>query len=119
MIWKKKEWLQGLYNIRESWIPIYNMKTFFARTNTAQRSESINVFFYSVVDSSTTLRDFVVKFNRAMDSRYEKKKKEDFESRHRKRQFIVGSKIEDHAATIYTRNILRSFRMSSQRLANS
>jgi hypothetical protein len=76
---EKNEWLQGLYNIRESWIPIYNMKTFFAGMNTTQRSESINAFFDSFVNSSTTLRDFVVKFDKAMYSRYEKEKKEDFE----------------------------------------
>jgi zinc finger SWIM domain-containing protein 3 len=27
---ENKEWLQGLYRIRESWIPIYNRSTFFA-----------------------------------------------------------------------------------------
>jgi hypothetical protein len=106
---EKNEWLQGLYEIRESWIPIYNMKTFFAGMNTTQRSESINAFFDSFVDSSTTLRDFVVKFDKAVDSRYEKEKKEDFESRHRSRLLSVRSKIEKQAATIYTRNIFKKF----------
>jgi hypothetical protein len=27
---ENNEWLQGLYRIRESWIPIYNRSTFFA-----------------------------------------------------------------------------------------
>ena len=39
---KENEWLEGLYKIRESWIPIYNRSTFFAGINTTQRSESIN-----------------------------------------------------------------------------
>jgi len=109
MIWKKNEWLQGLYEIRESWIPIYNMKTFFAGMNTTQRSESINAFFYSFVDSSTILQDFVVKFDKAVDSGYEKEKKEYFESRHRSHLLSVRSKIEKQAATIYSRNIFKKF----------
>jgi hypothetical protein len=105
----KNEWLQGLYKIRESWIPVYNRNTFFAGMNTTQRSESINAFFDSFVDSSTTLQDFVVKFDKAVDSRYENEKKEDFESRHRERILSIGSKIEEHAASFYTRTIFNKF----------
>ena len=73
---EKNEWLEGLYNIRESWISIYNRNTFFARINTTQRSESMNVFFYSFVNSRTILKDFVVKFAKVVDSRYKKEMKE-------------------------------------------
>ena len=80
---EKNEWLQGLYDIRKSWIPVYNRNTFFARMNTTQRSESINAFFDSFVDSRTTLQGFVTKFAKAVDSHYEKERKEDFDSRHK------------------------------------
>jgi hypothetical protein len=105
----KNEWLQSLYKIRETWIPYYNRNTFFAGMNTTQRSESINAFFDSFVDSSTTLQDFVVKFEKAIDSRYKNEKKEHFESRHRERILSVGSKIEEHAASFYTRAIFNKF----------
>ncbi|CAJ2665909.1 unnamed protein product [Trifolium pratense] len=107
---KENEWLKGLYNIRESWIPVYNRCTFFAGMNTTQRSESINAFFDSFVNSATTLQDFVVKFDKAMDSRFEKERREDFESRHRLRLVDVKSKIEEHAASIYTRTVFGKFR---------
>ena len=106
---KDNEWLQGLYKIRQSWIPIFNRNTFFGGMNTTQRSESINAFFDSFVHSSTTLREFVVKYDKAVDSRYEKERKEDFESRHRSRILSIGSKIEEHATSIYTRNIFLKF----------
>ncbi|PNX75333.1 protein FAR1-related sequence 5-like, partial [Trifolium pratense] len=106
---KENEWLKGLYDIRKSWIPVFNRSTFFAGMNTTQRSESINAFFDSFVNSSTTLQGFVVKFDKAMDSRYEKQRREDFESRHRLRLVVVKSKIEEHAASIYTRNIFGKF----------
>ena len=36
----RKEWLQGLYNIQESWILVYNRYSFFVGMNTTQRSEA-------------------------------------------------------------------------------
>ena len=31
---ERNEWLEGLYDIRESWVPVYNRNTFFAGMNT-------------------------------------------------------------------------------------
>ncbi|XP_057435267.1 protein FAR1-RELATED SEQUENCE 5-like [Lotus japonicus] len=107
---KENEWLQGLYKIRESWIPIYNRSTFFAGMNTTQRSESINAFFDSFVDASTTLQEFVLKFEKAVESRLEAERKENYESRHKSRILSTGSKLEEHAASIYTRNIFAKFK---------
>ncbi|KAM3744770.1 hypothetical protein ACB098_06G076600 [Castanea mollissima] len=106
---ERNDWLEGLYNIRESWVPIYNRNTFFAGMNTTQRSESINAFFDSFVNSRTTLKDFVVKFAKAVDSRYKKERKEDFDSRHKTPSLVIGSKIEHQAASIYTRTIFSKF----------
>ncbi|KAJ1387635.1 FAR1-related protein [Sesbania bispinosa] len=44
-----------------------------------------------------------------MDSRYEKERREDFESRHRSRLLDIKSKIGEHAASIYTRAIFGKF----------
>ncbi|KAL0011685.1 hypothetical protein SO802_006793 [Lithocarpus litseifolius] len=77
--------------------------------NTTQRSESINAFFDSFVNSRTTLKDFVVKFSKAVDSRYKKERKEDFDSRHKTPSLVIGSKIEHQAASIYTRTIFSKF----------
>ncbi|KAL0013407.1 hypothetical protein SO802_000476 [Lithocarpus litseifolius] len=77
--------------------------------NTTQRSESINAFFDSFVNSRTTLMDFVVKFAKAVDSRYKKERKEDFDSRHKTPSLVIGSKIEHQAASIYTRTIFSKF----------
>lgn len=41
----RTEWIKGLYNIKESWILVYNRSTFFAGMNTTQRSESINAYY--------------------------------------------------------------------------
>ncbi|KAL2984328.1 hypothetical protein AAZX31_12G082300 [Glycine max] len=88
------EWLIGLYRIRESWV---------------HRSESINAFFDSFVHTTTTLQEFVVKFEKAVDSRLEAKRREDYESRHKSHILSIWSKLENHAAFVYTRNVLGKF----------
>jgi hypothetical protein len=77
--------------------------------NTTQRSESINSFFDSFVNASTTLQEFVSKFEKAVDSRLEAEKREDYESRHKCHILTTGSKLEEHAGCIYTRNIFGKF----------
>ncbi|XP_019438897.1 PREDICTED: protein FAR1-RELATED SEQUENCE 5-like [Lupinus angustifolius] len=103
------EWLNELYKIRESWVPIYNRSTFFAGMNTTLRSESINSFFDSFVHATTTLQEFVIKFEKAVDSRLEAERREDYESRHKHCILSNGSKLEEHVASIYTRNIFFKF----------
>ncbi|OMO50171.1 Zinc finger, PMZ-type [Corchorus capsularis] len=77
--------------------------------NTTQRSESINSFFDSFVDSTTTLKQFVVRYDKPLDSRREKERREDFESRHKSRILRIGSKMEHHGALVYTKTIFNLF----------
>ncbi|KAG5557792.1 hypothetical protein RHGRI_007884 [Rhododendron griersonianum] len=58
---ESNEWLQQLYDIRESWVSVYNRGTFFAGMNTTRRSEGVNSFFDGFVTSTTNLKEFVVK----------------------------------------------------------
>ncbi|XP_061340632.1 protein FAR1-RELATED SEQUENCE 5-like [Gastrolobium bilobum] len=105
----ENEWLRGLYSIRSSWVPIFNSSTFFAGMNTTQRNESINSFFDSFVISSTTLKEFVEKYNQAVDVLYESFKKEDFESKHKERLLAFHMPLEEHATKVYTRAIFLKF----------
>nr|KYP43692.1 Protein FAR1-RELATED SEQUENCE 5 [Cajanus cajan] len=103
------EWLKRLFDIKESWILVYNQDTFFGGMNTIQRSESINFFFDLFVDASTTLQDFVVKYEKAINKRYEDEKREDFESRHKSCILSIGSKTEKHAALVSIMNVFGKF----------
>ncbi|KAF7145612.1 hypothetical protein RHSIM_Rhsim04G0140500 [Rhododendron simsii] len=58
---ERNEWLQQLYEIRDSWVPVYNRGTFFAGMNTTGRSEGVNSFFDAFVTSTTNLKEFVIK----------------------------------------------------------
>lgn len=50
-----------------------------------------------------------MKFEKAVNSRCEVEKREDFESVHKSRILTIGSKLEEHAASVYTRNVFQKF----------
>ncbi|KAJ4809071.1 Protein FAR1-RELATED SEQUENCE 5 [Rhynchospora pubera] len=101
-------WLNGLYEIRHSWIPVYNRTIFFAGMNTTQRSESMHSFFDSFVNNGTTLREFVIKYEKALECRYLDEQDEQYVSKYK---FTTKAKspLELHGATVYTRNVFNLF----------
>jgi len=66
-------------------------------------------FFDSFVHSRTTLQEFVVKFEEVVDCHLEVEKRKGYESRHKTRILSIGSKLEHHAAFVYTRNVFGKF----------
>ncbi|XP_024035513.1 protein FAR1-RELATED SEQUENCE 5-like [Citrus sinensis] len=50
------QWLSGLYEERNRWVPCFVKTTFWAGMSTTQRSESMNVFFDGYVNSKATLK---------------------------------------------------------------
>ncbi|XP_057503514.1 protein FAR1-RELATED SEQUENCE 5-like [Actinidia eriantha] len=104
------EWFQQLYDIRESWVPVYNRGTFFAGMNTTGRSEGVNSFFDGFVTSTTNLKEFVVKYEQALKKIVKRESDEDFESEHKFRIVNEGEFLLKHAAKIYTRNVFNKFK---------
>ncbi|XP_022852764.1 protein FAR1-RELATED SEQUENCE 5-like [Olea europaea var. sylvestris] len=74
------EWLSGLYENRDRWVPCYLKTTFWASMSTTQRSESMNAFFDGYVHSKTSLKQFVEQDERALRSKVEKEFQADFKS---------------------------------------
>ncbi|KAJ4783922.1 Protein FAR1-RELATED SEQUENCE 5 [Rhynchospora pubera] len=101
-------WLNELYEIRHSWIPVYNRTIFFAGMNTTQRSESMHSFFDSFVNNGTTLREFVIKYEKALECRCLDEQEEQFASKY-KFPTKVKSPLELHGANVYTRNVFKLF----------
>lgn len=87
-------WLAGLFQIREMWVPVYCRDTFFAGMRTTQRSESMNAFFDHFVHSGTTLREFIMKFQEAVDARVEECEREDFHTRHKDCRLRLHNPLE-------------------------
>jgi len=69
-----------LYKERSRWVPYYLKSQFWAGMSTTQRSEGINVFFDDFINSTTTLKQFVVQYDNALWSKVEKEIEPDFGS---------------------------------------
>ncbi|XP_026450941.1 protein FAR1-RELATED SEQUENCE 5-like [Papaver somniferum] len=101
--WKKKiiefdlsnnEWLTDLYEIRESWVPVYE----------------IHFMRLPLVSSKTNLREFAVRYAQAVKEIVDKEDSEDLISEHKIPNIDSRNLILKHGATIYTRNIYNKFR---------
>ncbi|XP_026400299.1 protein FAR1-RELATED SEQUENCE 5-like [Papaver somniferum] len=102
-------WLNDLYMIRESWVPVYHRNTFYAGMNTTGRSEGVNSSFKAFVSSKTNLKEFAVRYVQALKDIVDKENLEDFVSEHTNRLIEESNLILNHAAEIYTRNIFNKF----------
>ncbi|KAF7153869.1 hypothetical protein RHSIM_Rhsim01G0173000 [Rhododendron simsii] len=107
---ESNQWLQGLFDIRESWVPVYNRGTFFAGMNTTGRSEGINSFFDGFVTHMSNLTKFVVKYDKALSRIVRRENDEDFETEHK--FWIVNDHefLLKHEGKVYTRNVFNKFK---------
>lgn len=102
-------WLQSLYIDRKLWVPVYMRDTFFAGMYAAQRSGSVNSLFDGYVNSGTTLQDFAEQYEKALDERYEKEARAEFETFYTKPVLKTPLPVEKQGADIYTRNMFTIF----------
>ncbi|XP_062006105.1 protein FAR1-RELATED SEQUENCE 5-like [Rosa rugosa] len=113
---EQNEWLQQLYEICESWVPVNNRRTFFAGMNTTGRSEGTNALFDDFVTSMTNLREFVVKYEQALHKIITRESSEDFTSEHKYCIVNDDDFLLKHAAQVYTRNIFEKFKSEWSRV---
>eukprot|EP00257_Ricinus_communis_P019898 XP_015579009.1 protein FAR1-RELATED SEQUENCE 5-like [Ricinus communis] len=103
------EWLQSLYFDRKLWVPIYVRDTFFAGMYAAQRSGSVNSLFDGYVNARTSFQDFAEQYYKALEDRYEKEAKAEFETFYTKPILKTPLPMEKQAAEIYTRRLFTVF----------
>ncbi|XP_009360549.1 protein FAR1-RELATED SEQUENCE 5 [Pyrus x bretschneideri] len=106
---RESDWLQSLYIDRKLWVPVYIRDTFFAGLYAAQRSGSVNSLFDGYVNAGTTLQDFAAQYEKALDERYEKEAKAEFETFYTKPVLKTPLPVEKQGADIYTRNMFTIF----------
>ncbi|KAF8399566.1 hypothetical protein HHK36_015433 [Tetracentron sinense] len=103
------DWLQSLYIDRKGWVPTYLRDTFFAGMSATQRSGSVNSLFDGYVNSRTTLQDFAEQYEKALDDRFEKEAKAEFDTFYTKPFLKTPLPIEKQAAEVYTRKMFTVF----------
>ncbi|KAI0496228.1 hypothetical protein KFK09_022539 [Dendrobium nobile] len=103
-------WLKSLYNLRQRWVPVYIRGTFYAEMpGSALKSETMHNFFQRNSITTTTLRDLVSQFDKAMAGQCEKEIHADFAMIHSKPIMKTPSPMEKQASEIYTRVIFDLF----------
>lgn len=103
------EWLQSLYIDRKQWVPTYVRDTFFAGMYATQLSGSVNSPFDGYVSAITTLQDFAEQYEKALDDRYEKEARAEFDTFYTKPVLKTPLPMEKQAAEIYTRKMFTIF----------
>ncbi|XP_018814566.2 protein FAR1-RELATED SEQUENCE 4-like [Juglans regia] len=98
----ENQWLQGLYNERSFWVPVYLKGVFWAGMSTTQRSESMNAFFDGFVHSGTTLKEFVDQFDNALRKKVEVETTADFNSSNQTIPCSSAFRIEKQFQAVYT-----------------
>ena len=102
-------WLNDMYLIRQKWIRVYMRFHFTAGMSTTSRSESMNSFFDQYVNATTGLREFIENSQKALEKQYLREVDADYETEYKDRRLILGSSLERHAASIYTKEMFRRF----------
>ncbi|KAF8364795.1 hypothetical protein HHK36_033228 [Tetracentron sinense] len=103
------DWLQSLYIDRKEWVPTYLRDTFFAGMSATQRSGSVNSLFDGYVNARTTLQDFAEQYEKALDDRFEKEARAEFDTFYTKPVLKTPLPIEKQAADVYTRKMFTAF----------
>ncbi|KAH9705402.1 protein FAR1-RELATED SEQUENCE [Citrus sinensis] len=96
------QWLSGLYEERNRWVPCFVKTTFWAGMSTTQRSESMNVFFNGYVNSKTTLKQFVEKYEKTIESKIEKEWQADARSFSQRLPCRTSFAMEKQIEEVYT-----------------
>ncbi|KAJ4967136.1 hypothetical protein NE237_018985 [Protea cynaroides] len=106
---REHEWLQAIYNACRQWVPVYLRDTFFAEMSITQRSDNMNSYFDGYVNASTNLQLLIKQYEKALESRYEKEVKADYDTMNTAPVLKTPSPMEKQAAELYTRKLFVKF----------
>nr|GEV26592.1 hypothetical protein [Tanacetum cinerariifolium] len=95
-----------MFNLREMWLPAYFIDSpLFGLMRTTSRSESENAFFKSFTNHGSTLVNFKMCFESAMERQRYRQEILDFKTFDSAPKIHTKLKIKIHASKVYTRTI--------------
>lgn len=100
------EWLKEMYQMRKSWVPLHIKGTFFAGIPV---DGSLKSYFSTFVTAQTPLNEFIVRYEKALEKRYEEERKEDFNSFNMQAALHTKDPIEDQCRRLYTITMFKVF----------
>ncbi|XP_078441172.1 protein FAR1-RELATED SEQUENCE 5-like [Wolffia australiana] len=102
---EKNPWLQFLFDIRHKWVPLYLHSSFFAEVCPDQKLENMHKLFQRHSITTTTPRDLVMQFDKAITSQREKEIQADSVTVAARPVLKTPSPFEKQASEIFTKII--------------
>lgn len=99
----ENRWFKDMYSMREIWIPCFFMDLpMNGLMRTSSLSESENAFFSKCKNKQSTLVDFFLRFDAAMEKQRHNNRLLEYEMENKRVLCVTSSKIERHARELYT-----------------
>ncbi|KAL5766026.1 hypothetical protein ACOSP7_016643 [Xanthoceras sorbifolium] len=102
-------WIQSLYEDRKRWVPVYLKETFLAGMFPIQQNEVLTLFFEGYLDKSTPLKEFLDKYDQALQTNHQLEAMADMDSRNSSYMLKSRCYFEFQLSKLYTNEILRKF----------
>uniref|UniRef100_A0A2N9FVB8 Protein FAR1-RELATED SEQUENCE n=1 Tax=Fagus sylvatica TaxID=28930 RepID=A0A2N9FVB8_FAGSY len=107
---RDQKWLQALYEDRKRWVPVYVKETFLAGMFPAQPSDVVSSFFEGYLNKQTHLKEFLDKYDQALQTKHQLEALEDMNSRNSTYMLKSGSFYDLQLSKLYTNDILGMFK---------
>ncbi|GJW47168.1 FAR1-related sequence 5-like protein [Tanacetum coccineum] len=104
-----RNWMMDMYKQRKFWVSAFFKDIFLVGMTTSGRSESIHSFFDGLVNSKTMLNEFVIQFDKAVDTLRAAEEDEDFKTMNSRPVLSSIHPIKAKAGECYTKNIFELF----------
>ncbi|KAJ7951917.1 Protein FAR1-RELATED SEQUENCE 6 [Quillaja saponaria] len=112
------EWLRPLYEDRVQWAPVYLKDTFFAVMSAPRPGETLTPFFNRYVHKQTTLKEFLDKYELALQKKHEEEFAADTESRSSSPMLKTRCSFELQLSEVYTREIFKKFQFEVEAMCS-
>ncbi|KAK6927544.1 Zinc finger, SWIM-type [Dillenia turbinata] len=103
------KWLQMLYEDRQMWVPVYLKDISFAGMIPIKENETLNAFFDRYVHKHTSFKEFVDKYDLALQRKHLKEAMADLESKTTTLELKTRCNFELQLSKIYTKEIFKRF----------
>lgn len=110
------EWLRSLYEDRFRWAPVYLKDTFFAGMSAARPGETLSPFFDRYVHKQTPLKEFLDKYELALQKKHKEEALADIESRSSSPTLKTRCSFEFQLSKVYTREIFKNFQFEVEEM---
>lgn len=110
------QWLQSLYEDRTRWAPVYLKETFFGGMAALHPGETLIPFFDRYVHKQTPLKEFLDKYELALQKKHKEEALADMESRNSSPTLKTRCPFELQLSKVYTREIFKKFQFEVEEM---